>query len=346
MMEIDPQRMEALALIAESASFLAEPQQLARARQLRHKAPGIDTALWRTTAELGWLGMLVAEDDGGAGLGSTEFIVLCEKLGAGLIPEPVLQAIGVAPLLSGSLRERLLAGDAIVLPAWTDDLRSQSARPSLRVENRRLIGTRTHVLMAAAAEAFVVDVDGGLYLVDARSKGVAMTMGYYQDGCHFGDLTFDGSPAELIQRPHAVVSGQLILGLSAYLLGVMRGAFALTAEYLRTREQFGKPIGSFQALQHRMVDLYVQIQLTAASIRQAAALHDSDPDGAPTAKAVSRAKARASDASMLVTKQAIQLHGGIGFSDEADIGLFLRKAMTLANLYGSSAQHRLHYAQL
>jgi alkylation response protein AidB-like acyl-CoA dehydrogenase len=126
----------------------------------------------------------------------------------------------------------------------------------------------------------------------------------------------------------------------------MRGAFSVTLEYLRTRRQFNKPIGSFQVLQHRMVDLHIQIELTNASIKEAAIVMESGKKDTTTRQAVSRAKARASDAAMLVTKQAIQLHGGIGFADEADIGLFLRKAMTLANMHGSSALHRTRYAQI
>ena len=141
----------------------------------------------------------------------------------------------------------------------------------------------------------------------------------------------------------AVVWAAVFNFLAAYLLGTMRRAFAITSEYLGTRTQFDKPIGSFQALQHRMVDLYVQIELTGASVLAAArALEGGDERIAVLA--VSRAKARAADAAMLVGRQGVQLHGGIGYTDEADIGLYLRKAMTLANLYGGSAAHRARFA--
>jgi alkylation response protein AidB-like acyl-CoA dehydrogenase len=127
---------------------------------------------------------------------------------------------------------------------------------------------------------------------------------------------------------------------------VAEQAFAMTLDYLRTRKQFGQPIGSFQALQHRAVDLRLQLALTRASIDAAAASLDGDAGPAQRQLAVSRAKARAADASLLVTRQAIQLHGAIGYTDEYDVGLYLRKAMTLANLYGSASQHRARYARL
>jgi alkylation response protein AidB-like acyl-CoA dehydrogenase len=117
-----------------------------------------------------------------------------------------------------------------------------------------------------------------------------------------------------------------------------------TLDYLRTRKQFGRAIGSFQALQHRAADLQVQIALTRASVESAAVTLDAGAAASVRRAAVSRAKARASDAAMLVTRQAIQLHGGIGYTDEYDVGLYLRKAMVLANLYGSSSVHRARYA--
>ena len=137
------------------------------------------------------------------------------------------------------------------------------------------------------------------------------------------------------------------LATAAQLLGVMDQAFAMTLDYLRTRHQFGRAIGSFQTLKHRAVDLKIQLELTRASIAAAAAALDTP--GTPRAErraSVSRAKARASDAAMLVTRQGVQLHGGIGYTDEADIGLYLRKAMVLANQFGAADLHRRRFATL
>ena len=126
----------------------------------------------------------------------------------------------------------------------------------------------------------------------------------------------------------------------------MDRAFAMALDYLRTRQQFGRVIGSFQALQHKAADLKLQIELTRASVESAAALLDTNAPRDHRRAAVSRAKARAADAALLVTRQVVQLHGGIGYTDEHDAGLYLRKAMVLANLYGSAALHRARFAAL
>jgi alkylation response protein AidB-like acyl-CoA dehydrogenase len=118
----------------------------------------------------------------------------------------------------------------------------------------------------------------------------------------------------------------------------------MTLDYLKTRQQFGKLIGSFQALQHRAVDLQIQVALTRASVEAAAVTLDGGAPPALRQAVVSRAKARASEAAMLVTKQCIQLHGGIGYTDAYDVGLFLRKAMVLGSLYGPAALHRARFA--
>ena len=157
-------------------------------------------------------------------------------------------------------------------------------------------------------------------------------------------MTFDAAPAEAVAGSLDDAIEEATLATAATLLGVMERAFALTLDYLRTREQFGRRIGNFQALQHRAADLAMQIALTRASVEAAAATLDA---GSPQARAaISRAKARASEAGMLVTRQAIQLHGGIGYTDEYDVGLYLRRAMVLANSFGGAAVHRARFAAI
>ena len=187
-------------------------------------------------------------------------------------------------------------------------------------------------------------------MVEASARGVAIDTRRCVDGTFYAEVTFDGAhctplaPADL-----DAALDEAALATSAYLLGVMQRAFEITLDYLRIRRQFDRPIGSFQALQHRCADMKIQIELTRASVASAAMALDAvqhDPSaGADIRRAkVSAAKARASDAAMLVTREAIQMHGAIGYTDEADIGLFLRKSMTLAGLYGSAAVHRRRYA--
>ena len=167
-----------------------------------------------------------------------------------------------------------------------------------------------------------------------------------QDGTHHCQIAFDKAPAVALKADWGTAELEIVLTSAAYLLGVARRAFAITSEYLKTRKQFGQHIGSFQSLQHRLVDLYVQIELTEAVVSRAALSFDADPASTDVALQISRAKARASDAAMLVTRQGVQLHGAIGFTDEADIGLFLRRSMVLAHSYGTPTAHRRKYSEV
>ena len=132
----------------------------------------------------------------------------------------------------------------------------------------------------------------------------------------------------------------------AELLGVMEATLQMTLEYMRNRVQFGKPIGSFQALQHRAVDLYIQQELAAAVVAEAVDVLDSAAGERERAKIASRAKARACEAGLRVTREAIQLHGAIGFTDEYDVGLYLKRALVLAGWLGNGSAHRRRFAQL
>ena len=336
----DAERAETIAMIADSAAFMASRDTLARARALRGTVPGFDRTVWARAAEQGWLGLRVAEPHGGVDLGVQELCALAEALGRGLAPEPLAAAICAARLLDADGAGDFVAGRSIVLPAWQDD----DAGPTTRLAAGRLTGAKRFVYMGAGADRFLVTTDQGLALVDSDAPGVAIATAALQDGGHFATLRFEDAPATALGGTLDDALEEMTVATSAYLLGVMRAAFAMMLDYLRTRRQFGRLIGSFQALQHRSADLHVQIELTGAAVQQAAIALDGEADSAARRRAVSRAKARAGEAAMLVTKQGIQLHGGIGFTDEADIGLCLRKAMTMANMHGSAAFHRLRYA--
>jgi alkylation response protein AidB-like acyl-CoA dehydrogenase len=238
----------------------------------------------------------------------------------------------------------LLAGERIVIPAWQERANSLDAVRTTQLHDGRLTGRKVFVPMAAGADAFLVTVPGGLALVARDAAGLELAVDQTQDGGHFGTLTLTGAPAEPIAGDAAEALDEAALATAAYLLGVMDRAFAMTLDYLKTRQQFGKLIGSFQALQHRAVDLQIQVALTRASVEAAAVTLDGGAGPALREAVVSRAKARASEAAMFVTKQCIQLHGGIGYTDAADVGLFLRKAMVLASLYGPAALHRARFA--
>lgn len=341
------ERLENIRMIRDSAATFAPVGDLARVRGLRYQPVGFDRTLWREMANNGWFGLPLPEAQGGAGLGMAEYCALLEVLGAALLPEPFVPTVLAARLLDGEPLAAQLAGERLLLPALQERNASlEAVGGGVRFCDGKVSGRKVNVLMGAGADAFLVSTPEGLALIEADASGVRVDRVPTQDGGHFADLTFDRAAANLLPLDSQVLADALdeaALGTAAYLLGVAEQAFALTLDYLRTRKQFGQAIGSFQSLQHRAVDLKLQLALWRASLDAAAATCDA---GAPVAQrraAVSRAKARAADASLLITREAVQMHGAIGYTDECDVGLFLRKAMTLANLYGSSALHRRRY---
>ena len=343
-MEAAEEHTERIRMIRDSAGAIATSGDLKRVRALRYREPAFDRAVWRQMCELGWVALRIPEAAGGSGLGMREYCALAEECGAGLLPEPLVPCSLAARVLKGAELERLIAGDTIIIPAWQERANSLALAGDTTFRDGRLSGRKVFVPMAAGADAFLVSAEGGLGLV-ARDA-VSLTIDRTQDGGHHGTITFDNASAEPVAGDLAEAVEEATLATAAYLLGVMERAFAMTLTYLKTRQQFGKPIGSFQALAHRAADLKIQVALTRASVEAAAVTLDTSSVAAIRRAAVSRAKARASDAAMRVTREAIQLHGGIGYTDEYDVGLYLRKAMVLANLFGSAALHRARYAEL
>ena len=334
-----------IAMIRNSALAIVGAQHdLRRIRAARYREPGFDKDVWRKICELGWVGLRVPEEAGGSGLGMREFCVLAEELGAGLVPEPLIACAMSARLLSGGFLTELLSGERLILPAWQEHPNSLAFAEQTRAVQGRVTGRKLFVPAAGAADAFLVTTAQGLVLIERNAPGVSVTRERTVDGGSYGTLTFADAPGRALPGQPNEALEEAILSTSAYLLGLMQASFEMTLDYLKARQQFGRPIGSFQALQHRAVDLKIQISLTRASIESAAAAFDDAAPAAVREAAVSRAKARAAEVSMLVTRQSIQLHGAIGYTDEHDIGLYLRKAMALANLYGSAQVHRDRYA--
>jgi alkylation response protein AidB-like acyl-CoA dehydrogenase len=341
---LSAERAENVAMLRDSAAAIVPTGgDLRRIRALRFHPPGFDPAVWRTMADMGWLGLRVPEAEGGSGLGMAELCALAEKLGGGLTPEPFVQGVMAATLLP---RPAVLDGSQIVLPAWQEAPDTLTPGRETLLAGGTITGQKLFVPMAAGADAFLVCTASGMALVDAHAPGVTIESAATQDGGSFGTISFDNAAAEPVPGDPADVIEEATLATAATLLGVMESCFALTLDYLRTRKQFGKPIGSFQALQHRAADLKLQIALSRASIEAAAGTLDSGASIQARRVAVSRAKARSTDAAMLVTRQSIQLHGGIGYTDEYDAGLYLRRVMVLANSFGSSRLHRARFAAL
>ncbi len=335
-----------LSMIRDSAAALVPRGDLRRIRALRFESPGFDRAAWRQICALGWLGLTLPESAGGSGFGMRAFVALAEELGTGLVPEPLIPAAMAARVLTGPLLATVLAGESIVIPAWQERPNSLATDEDTILEGNRLTGRKLFIPMAGGADLFLISAREGLALLARDAPGATLSLERTQDGGFLGTLTLERAPTTPVPGDFSRALEEASLTTAAYLLGVMSRAFAITLDYLCTRVQFGRPIGAFQVLRHRAADLKIQLELSRASIEAAAAMLDSDAPLPLCRAAVSRAKARASDAALLITRQAIQLHGGIGYTDEHDIGLFLRKAMVLANLYGSAALHRARYAVL
>lgn len=346
----DSDRAESIRMIRDSAAAVAPPGgDTKRIRALRMTMPGYDAATWRQMGELGWIGLRVPEAAGGAGLGLGEMCALAEELGGALAPEPLVPAMISATLLAAAgdktALPALLAGERYVVTAWQE-----------RADTLEVPGSpdapRLFLPFAAGASAFLLPVReaGGLALYLQPAEGADLTTEHTYDGGHVGTLRPNlGVAAKLADDISAVLARALeeaALVTGACLLGGMERAYAMTLDYLKTRQQFGRIIGTFQALQHRAADLRMQLALTRASLEAAAASLDEGLTGDAARATVSRAKARAAEASMRVTRECIQLHGGIGYTDDYDVGLYLRKAMVLSNQFGSARLHRRRFMAL
>ena len=332
-------------MLRDSAAAVASPGGgLQRVRGLRFGVPGFDRGVWRQMAEMGWTGLRVPEAAGGAGLGMVEACALMEALGGGLVPEPLAPCMAVAPLLPPDVLGRVLDGDAVVVPAWQERADAVEPGTGTVAECGAVTGLKLFVPMGAGADLFLVAVRGGTVLVEAGGAGVSIEAAHTQDGGHCVTLRLDGAACRDMGVGMQGALDDAALLTAAALLGVMERAFAMTLDFMRTRKQFGRAIGSFQALQHRAADLQVQVALTRASVESAAATLDAGAHGPVRQAAVSRAKARAAEVGMRVAREAIQLHGGVGYTDEYDVGLYLRRAMVLSNQFGSARLHRARFA--
>ena len=337
--------------------FLARAGGAERLRRLRDSGYGFDRDVLREMAAEGWIGVLVPTERGGLGLGMTEAALLLEQAGRALAPEPVGASMISAAALAASegsdaLLARVVAGDSLVMPAVDTVSGAGEVRATLAPEGAAVLeGSRLGVPAAAAADGMLVAASGPdgqmLCHVEAGAKGLRIDARRTVDGASFGDVEFDAvAAAPLVARQNrgfgrpASLRDGLLVAASAELLGTMDAALEMTLDYLRTREQFGLPLGAFQALQHRAVDDFTRIVGTRSLLFRIAG---GEGDIAPAMAAA--LKAHASESALRVTKSAIQMHGAIAFTDEHDAGLHLKRAMTLSAWLGNAAAQRERYAE-
>lgn len=376
MTSVDPALIEE---IRDSArDFLSRRDQ----RQRKRSASGADRAYWRQIADAGWLGMSVPEAMGGLGLGWHAMAAVIEEAGRAQLPEPLVGAgvLGatllttITPLPDSPLRDTLLQavcdGTRMIALAWQETEGQLEAGEAAGVfgvsatprEGAYVLnGEKRHVIADAAVDGWLVTADSEpgtlLFYLAAGTPGVTVRPHARADGTPACHLSIESAivPADALLSQDAVLDavdhaldyGRLMQ--SAELIGVARQVLADTVVYLNTRQQFGKPLSSFQALQHRLVDAALQVELAASSLQDAlTTLADAtDPDVATARKvAASRVKARAARAGLDATRLAIQLHGAIGYTEECDVSLYFRSALHLAAWLGNAAAHRQRYGAL
>lgn len=354
-------------LAATIASYAERSGGFARLRRLRDAPSGFDRVAWRQAAEFGWLGMLVPERLGGAGLGLAEAAVLAREAGRVLLPEPVTAgAVLAAGVLkrSESARGRealsqLIKGEAFAAVAWQEALGGlDPSEASVTAKDGTLSGHKSFVVFGGEAAGWLVSARNeagiGIYWIEGGRVGTDYRPVRRADGSEHGSLGLSGVSVTTddLVIPHghgdAVLRDAVdesVVAIAAELLGVGERALEITLEHLKTRVQFGKAIGSFQALQHRCVDMFVRKELGAAAL--GAVLHAwADADATRRSALASRAKARCADATLDACRQAIQMHGAMGFTDECDIGLYLKRALVLSAWLGNAQIHRRRYALL
>jgi len=347
---LDEDRLDFVRMTRDSAGAIAPRDGgLGRVRGLRYTKPGFDRDVWRQMAELGWIGLRLPEESGGAGMGMSESVALYEELGRGLVPEPLIAGSLAASVLAGTsdgvLLAGVLTGDVLVVLAW-------QSTPDAAGLMEGKADRRVHVPMAGAAGHVLVPVreDGRTRLLLLGADEAEATLMTRQDGSTVATLRIPAGAGRVIATDLGDAIDRALdeaaLGTAAYLLGVAERAFAITLDYLKQRKQFGQPLAAFQALQHRAADIKIQLTLARASVEGAAIELDMGAGPRRRAAVVSRAKARTADAAMLVGREAVQMHGAIGYADEHDIGLFTRRAMAVANEFGSALAHRRRFAAL
>lgn len=336
-----------------------------RALRDRKEEAGFDRALWDEIAAMGWPGVLIPEAHGGAGLGYVGMGLILEEMGRTLAPSPLLSTglIGAAALLLGgsgpqqaAWLPKIAAGEALFALAIDDGPHHHPEALRLKAEpvgaGFRLSGEKRYVADGHVAHVLIVAAEApdgpALFLVPADAPGLTRRTLTTIDSRGAADLFFQG--VETAERLHGgrelldALLDRARIGLAAEMLGQAQQAFETTADYLRTRVQFGQTIGTFQALQHRAAKMLVELELTRTAVM--AALFALDENRNDAAALASFAKARAGETLHLVTNEMVQLHGGIGMTDAHDAGLYLKRARVAEALYGSASYHRSRYAAL
>jgi len=358
--------------------FLSKNAPVAHFRQLRDgkDAIGFSRPLWKEFVDLGWAGILIPQEHGGLGLGHVEVGVVMEELGRTLTPSPFLStAVLAASTIAqagndkqkSAYLSKIASGDLIATLAVDEASKHRPEKTALAATRAgngfTLKGAKTFVLDGHVADLIIVvartsgapgDTKGlTLFLVDAKSKGVKAERTPMVDTHNAARLNFDnvsfGADAILgqVDAGWDALEGTLNVGraaLASELVGASQEAFDRTVTYLRERKQFGKLIGEFQALQHRAADLYCELEVTRSAVLKALQTLDESFDQA--SQIVSVAKARAGTSATRAVQEGVQMHGGIGMTDEFDMGFFMKRVRVCNELFGDANYHADRLARM
>jgi alkylation response protein AidB-like acyl-CoA dehydrogenase len=360
---------EEQSMLRDSArGLISDKAPVSHLRQLRdsHDATGFSRDLWKIFAEMGFSGLLVPEDFGGSGLGCVEAGVVMEEIGRTLMPSPFFSSAVLAAsalsrggsaaqksehlpkLANGSLLAALAVDEGSKHRPLMTKMRAVRSGNGFKLEGDKAFvvdGHTADLLIVAARTAGAAGERDGLtlFLVDAKSKGVEIERTAMVDSHNAARIKFlnveinaDGVLGD-VDHGHPLLEGVLNVGRGAVaseMVGLSEEVFGRTVVYLKERKQFGKLIGEFQALQHRAAQLYIDIEITRAAVLKA--LQTLDGDFANAGPAVAVAKARAGSTATSAVQEGVQMHGGMGMTDQFDIGFFMKRARVCQEMFGDS----------
>jgi alkylation response protein AidB-like acyl-CoA dehydrogenase len=370
---------EEQSMLRDSArGLISDKAPVSHLRQLRDSkdTTGFSRELWRAFAQMGFSGLLVPEQFGGSGLGCVEAGVVMEEIGRSLMPSPFLSTAVVAASAltrggSDAQKSHYLPkiSDGSLLAALAIDegakhrplqTRMQAARSG---NGFRLNGDKAFVVDGHTADLLIVaartagsagERDGlTLFLVDPKAKGIATERTAMVDSHNAARIVFDNVEVDAdsvlgeVDQGGGLLEGVLNIGRGAVaseMVGLSEEVFGRTVSYLKERKQFGKLIGEFQALQHRAAQLYIEIEITRAAVLRALQALDGNFEQAGAAVAV--AKARAGSTATLAVQEGVQMHGGMGMTDQFDIGFFMKRARVCQELFGDANFHADQLARM
>lgn len=354
--------------------FCTNNTPITQMRRLRDEKDesGFDRDTWNQMVELGWAGITIPEDFGGLGFGYLGMGVVMEECGRTLTCSPLLAtAVGASAIVAGGSDDQKsellpqVAGGELLLALAVEETPHHNPYGATTTAEKsgdgyKVTGSKKFVLDGHVADKLIVvarttgesgERDGiTLVLVDRESDGVSVTRTIMADSRNAANIEFAGAQGSLLGEEgkgadildRALDTGRILL--SAEMLGGLQECFERTIDYLKVREQFGVPIGSFQALKHRAAQMFCEVELSKSVVLEA--LSALDDDSEETGELASLAKARLNDTYNLVSSEGVQMHGGIGMTDEYEIGFFMKRSRVSEHTFGNSAFHRNRYGEL